>query len=266
MSSNLGMEFLELRLRAMRRWATVVPAVSLLALAGLLFQQAAAADAAAAAESEAAAVLEAALEGAPPSAEQRCAYTRIRIGPDSSKAERFDPSDPENPWTLLSLDGREPTAADLRRFSSKDLDDRIHPLAFDPRDMIREGSWELVSENGVEAVYEFQLQPYEALDERLAEKVIGTLVIDRTEGRLVRIRIENTEPTFVAPLVRITDYAHELRFERDEAVGTDVLVQTITHMRGRAVGVRRLRQDRVIRYEDYVCSDDLLAQPRAEQP
>lgn len=207
-------------------------------------------------ETDAARVLDALLEDAPPAAEQRCAYTRVRIGPDRTKAERYDPSDPKRPWSLLSIDGREPTAAELRRFASKDdLDERLHPLAFDPRVMIRPNSWQLRSENGTEAVYEFRLRAYDDLDERLAEKVIGTLVLDKPANRLVSIRIENTEPTFVAPLVRIAEYAHELRFERDEAIGSDVLVKTITHMRGRAAGLKRLRQDRVIRYEDYVCDD-----------
>jgi hypothetical protein len=192
-----------------------------------------------------------------PMAEERCAYTRIRSDADSLKIERYDPSNPAAPWTLLNLDGHEPTPADLRRYvqRAENRSDRHHPLAFDPRALVRPDSWELRSDNGEEVAYQFRLQPFEDLSARLAEKAIGTLVMSKDDGRLLRIRIENTEPAYPAPLVRINEYAQELRFEHDEAIGADVLVQAVTHLRGRALGMKSLRDDRVIRYEDYVCTD-----------
>jgi len=192
-----------------------------------------------------------------PDAEQRCAYTRIRSDSDSLKIERYDPADPNALWTLLNLDGRNPTPGDLRRYAQRadNRTDRQHPLTFDPSAMVRPGSWKLHSENDVERTYEFRLAPFEELTERLADKALGTLVVDRKDGRLLRIRIENMEPTYVAPLVRITSYAQELRFERDPQIGKDVLVKRVTHMRGRAAGMKQLSDDRVVRYEDYVCRD-----------
>jgi hypothetical protein len=190
-------------------------------------------------------------------AEQRCAYTRVRSDSDSLKIERYDPADPDAPWTLLQLDGREPSSGDLRRYAQRadSRSDRQHPLAFDPTTMVRPGSWELHADKGVERTYHFKLAPFEELTERLADKALGTLVIDRKNGRLLQIRIENVEPTYVAPLVRITSYAQELRFERDPKLGKDVLVMRITHLRGRAAGMKQLKDDRVVRYEDYVCRD-----------
>jgi hypothetical protein len=235
--------------RVMPHLACVPPALGLLAALGV-FSQAATADGP---PDEIAAVL-----GGPlPMAEERCAYTRVRSDADSLKIERYDPSNPNAPWTLLNLDGRDPTAADLRRYVQRadNRSDRRHPLSFDPRDLVRPDSWELRSDNGREVAYKFRLQPFEELNERLAEKAIGTLVMDKDAGHLVRIRIENTEPVYPAPLVRITAYAQELRFEHDEAIGADVLVKAVTHMRGRALGVKSLNDDRVIRYEDYACTE-----------
>jgi hypothetical protein len=204
---------------------------------------------------EVAAVLN--LNDALPMAEERCAYTRVRSDADSLKIERYDPANPEAPWTLLNLDGRDPTPADLRRYAQRDdnRSDRRHPLAFDPRDLVRPDSWELQSDNGGEVAYRFRLRPFEEISERLAEKAVGTLVMSKDDGRLLRIRIENTEPAYPAPLVRVTDYAQELRFERDEAIGADVLVKAVTHLRGRALGLKSLDDDRVIRYEDYACTE-----------
>jgi hypothetical protein len=190
-------------------------------------------------------------------ADQRCAYTRIRSDADSLKIERYDPIDPDSPWTLLNLDGREPTAKDLRRYTqqAEGRSDRQHPLTFDPREMVRPDSWKLHSDTGGERAYRFQLAPFEELTQRLADKAIGTLALDKKDGRLLRIRIENIEPTYVAPLVRINSYAQELRFERDPKLGKDVLVMRVTHMRGRAAGMKQLSDDRVVRYEDYVCRE-----------
>jgi hypothetical protein len=196
-------------------------------------------------------------------AELRCAYTRVRSDSDSLKIERYDPADPQAPWTLLNLDGREPSASDLRRYAQRGdgRSDRQHPLAFDPTAMVRPGSWALHADNGVERTYHFKLAPFEELTERLADKALGTLVIDRKNGRLLQIRIENLEPTYVAPLVRITSYAQELRFERDPKLGKDVLVKRVTHLRGRAAGMKQLKDDRVVRYEDYVCRDAMTWLP-----
>jgi hypothetical protein len=231
------------------RYFVMLPAMGMLTTLGLLSH-----DATADAPPEEVAAI---LNGALPMAEQRCAYTRVRSDADSLKIERYDPANPDAPWTLLNLDGRDPTAADLRRYvqRAESRSDRRHPLSFDPRDMVRPGSWELRSQNGQEIAYQFRLKPFEELNERLAEKAIGTLVLNRADGRLLRIRIENTEPAYPAPFVRITAYAQEMRFEHDEAIGSDVLVKAVTHLRGRALGVRSLNDDRVIRYEDYVCTD-----------
>jgi hypothetical protein len=196
-----------------------------------------------------------------PGAEQRCAYTRVRSDADSLKIERYDPRDANGPWSLLNRDGHEPTVAELRRYraTAGNRTDRRHPLAFDPRAMVRPSSWRLRSDDGDEVVYEFRLRPFEELDERIAEKAIGTLTLNRRDGRLLRIRIENTEPAFPAPLVRVTSYAQELRFERDAAIGTDVLVESVMHLRGRALGVKALSEDRVITYRDYVCAPSVQA-------
>lgn len=224
-----------------------LPAWPVLLLAGWAFG----ADAAAA---EAPLLVKAMLDKAPEAAERRCSYTRTRIEDGNSKRERYDATDPEEPWKLVRVNGREPTAAELRRYARKADDrDRQHPLDFDLREMVDPDHWEVLSETPTEAVFRFRLRPNEDLDERLVEKVRGTLVVDKERLQPVRITIENTEPAYVAPLVRIADYSQELRFEWDETIGAAVLTERETEVRGRALGLRPLREHKIIRYTEYSC-------------
>lgn len=200
------------------------------------------------------ALVRAVLENAVPNAEERCAYTRTRIDGDHSRSERYEPGSVGYPWSLRSVDGRPPNDADLSHYSQGQEDrERRHPLAFDLRSMVQPDGWRLVSETPAEAVYEFRLRAYDDLDERLAEKVLGTLVVDRTTRQPRRISIVNTAPAYVAPLVRIATYTQSLSFRWDDALGMAALEQIETHWRGRALGLKVLQKHELTRYGDYRC-------------
>src|SRR5690606_23228883 len=182
----------------------------------------------------------------------RCSYTRIRIEDGDSKRERYQAGDTDTPWELVQVDGREPTEAELRRYARGAEDrERRHPLDFDLRGMVDPDHWHLRSETATEAVYQFRLRPTDELDERLADKVLGTLVVDKVRLQPVRIRIENTEPAYVAPLVRVAEYSQEMRFTWEPAIGAAVLTETETEWRGRAVGLKVLKRHKLVRYSDY---------------
>jgi len=193
------------------------------------------------------------LDNAPAAAEARCSYTRIRID-DEVRRERYVAGE-EPPWTLLEVDGSPPTSVELRHYARGQSDrDRRHPLAFDLRTMVDPEHWQLRERNGDEAVYEFRLRPNDDLDESLVDKVRGTLIMDTGRHQPVQIVIENTESAYVAPFVRVAEYRQQLDFEWNEAVGAAVLTQTETRVRGRAVGLKVLRRDKLVRYTDYDCT------------
>lgn len=193
------------------------------------------------------------LDNAPAAAESRCSYTRIRIG-DEVRRERYVAGQ-EPPWTLLSVDGSPPTSVELRHYArGQEERDRRHPLAFDLRSMVDSEHWRLRERNGDEAVYEFRLRPNEDLDESLVDKVLGTLIMDTANHQPVRIVIENTDSAYVAPFVRVAEYRQQLDFEWSDVVGAAVLTQTETRVRGRAVGFKVVRRDKLVRYTDYTCT------------
>lgn len=209
---------------------------------------------------EAPLLVKAMLDNAPAAAKERCSYTRTRIEDGESKRERYDAGDPVNPWKLLRVDGREPTAAELRRYERKADDrDRRHPLDFDLRQLVDPDHWELVSESAIEATFEFRLRPNEDLDENLVDKVRGILVVDKARLQPVSITIENTEPAYVAPLVRVAKYVQEMRFRWEDAVGAAVLAETESTLRGRALALKAIREHKITRYTDYQCAAAMAA-------
>ena len=207
---------------------------------------------------EAPVLVKAMLENAPEGAQSPCSYVRTRINGGEVKRERYHAGDMVSAWELLEVNGREPNPAELRRYArDTDHQDRRHPLDFDLRDMVDPDYWRLRSESDEQAVFEFRLRPNEDLDARMMDKVRGVLVVDKERLQPVRITIENTEPVFVAPLVRVADYSQEMRFRWEPAIGAAVLVETETNVRGRAVGLKLLRRHKVVRYSDYQCRGDV---------
>jgi hypothetical protein len=194
------------------------------------------------------------IDNMPVDADERCSYSRTRIGDDGTRIERFRADRPDAPWALVNIDGRPPTVGETLAYSRKAEDrDRRHPLAFDLRSMVSEEGWQLRSESADQTVFEFRLRPTEELDERLVAKVVGTLVVQKSHPQPVHISITNTEPAYVAPLIRVADYSQQLSFRWNDSVGLSVLSQVETTMRGRAAGLKTLRRHKLVLYGDYLC-------------
>jgi hypothetical protein len=78
-------------------------------------------------------------------------------------------------------------------------------------------------------------------------------VVDKARVQPRQIVIENTDPVYAAPFVRVADYRQELLFEWNDNVGAAVLTQADTRWRGRALGLKVLRRHKLVRYLDYAC-------------
>ena len=195
------------------------------------------------------------LANAPQGAEERCSYTRTRIDGDTSRRERYRPGHPETPWVLEKVNGDTPSEDALRHYAEGSGDrQRRHPLAFDLRSMVAADGWALRSESDARAVFEFRLRPTEDIDDALVDKVLGTLVVDKTRRQPVHISIVNTEAAYVAPLVRIASYSQQLSFRWEESLGVAALAEIETRWRGRALGLKTISKHELVRYGDYHCA------------
>ncbi len=195
--------------------------------------------------------------GEPPAdPEQRCAYTRTRIEDDHSKSERYHPGDPKTPWTLEAVNGRAPTDAERQRFARDAGEhDRAHPLGFDLTSMVQPGSWQELRQNDRQAVFQFKLRSTDDIPARVADKAVGTLVVDKSRPQPVRAAIENTGSASIAPFVRVNDFSQKLRFRWDDDLHTPVLTEMETRWQGRAFGLKKLGKHETLRYSHYVCRD-----------
>lgn len=204
------------------------------------------------------ALVEKVLNNALDDAEARCSYTRTKTEDGRSKRERYQ-AGAAIPWRLLAVDGRDPTPAELRHYADgADDRQRRHPLAFDLRAMVEPDQWRQLGDRAGQVSFEFRLRPTEELDARLVDKVRGKLVVDKVRQQPLQIVIENTEPAYVAPLVRVAEYRQEMTFEWDDGIDASVLARAETGMRGRALGLKALRQHKLVEYGDYQCVEPAL--------
>lgn len=203
------------------------------------------------------ALVTAVLANAPTGESARCGYTRESSNNEETKVERYDPSGDGPPWMLLSFNGRPPSTEVQENYADRAEGrlDRQHPLDFDLQDRVEPGTWELVSDDGDQAVFSFRLRldPDENLDVRLLDKISSTITVNKRSAQLERVLIESTEPASVAPLVRITKYRQEFVFRWNEAVNAAVLTEKITRRRGKAA-FKSLNQDKRRTYSDYECA------------
>jgi len=203
------------------------------------------------------ALVSAMLANAPTALADRCGYTRESTNNNESKVEHFDPSRGDAPWTLLSVNGRPPSAELLESYADgaeKRLD-RQHPLEFDLLGRVEPDTWALVRESEDEAVFSFRLRldPDENLDVRLLDKISSTLTLDKHGLQPKRVLIESTGEASVAPMVRITQYRQEFLFVWNDAVDAAALAEKATRRRGKAA-FKSLNQDKRRVYSNYECA------------
>ena len=128
------------------------------------------------------------------------AFTETESGSDGNFVGRHDPRQPEGErWTLLSIDGREPTAeesrdyADRKRGESND-DDHEEDGRIDS--MIEPGSLELVDET--DSYWLFRFMPGDDGSDEMSRKVMermhGTVKIIKDGRYLEYLDIRNTKP------------------------------------------------------------------------
>ncbi len=186
--------------------------------------------------------------------ERDWAYTETSTEEESTYVGRYDPRS-EDPWELLSIDGRKPTDDEARAWrerkgdhrGDRDDDENVE-LKFITPDTIT-----LIEETPEHWLFGFQPKG-DGDDEREIEfmrHIEGRLRVVKDGHYVQSIDMRNSQPIKPAFSVRINTFVTTLTFG-PAADGGPIVPQTIdVHVRGRAMLAVRFDETETIRYTDY---------------
>ncbi len=196
------------------------------------------------------------------------AYTETIAKGERTYVGRFDPSlPPDSRWTLLSVDGREPSAEETADY----LDDKSAAPAGDADNgdeepdreetdedrelvsMIDPDSLVLLEESDEHWLlgFEFAGDGSDKAETKFLASLRGTARIDRVDGRLVFVDIRNEGDVKPAFGVRIREFVTRFDFGRIVTAGVVVPVAVQLRVKGRAYLAVGIDEAETRRFSDF---------------
>ena len=235
----------------------------------LLFWFLAGAGPALASEQDYSDLFESAVEAVTWDLEESWAFTETTSGSDGEHAARYDPRLPEDRrWTLLSVDGREPTEEESAEFLQskseeifdEDFDDDIDQDDDDGRDvdsMVDPGTLQLLEETDDYWLLSFVPTDFDSDDEdaqlghKMLESMSGTVKIAKDGEQLVFIDIHNTKPLRPKVGVKMKEFLTRLEFGPAVADGPVVMKSMDVVVKLSAFLVIRVNERESVRFSDF---------------
>lgn len=168
------------------------------------------------------ALFEKALESITWKFHQDWAFTETEMGSDGNFVGRYDPRHPDGDrWILQSIDGREPTAEESRRYADRKRAERSedgHEEDGDIDNMVDPGSLELVEET--DSYWLLRFVPAhdgggdddDEMGRKVLERMDGTIKIIKDGHYLEYLDIRNTKPIRPKAGVKMTKFLTRLTF------------------------------------------------------
>ncbi len=212
-------------------------------------------------------LFESAVEGVTWDFEETWAYTETASGSDGDYAARYDPRLPEDRrWTLLSVDGRKPTAEETAEFLQgkagglldEDLEeDHDEDDGNDADSMVDPGTLELIEETDDYWLFSFVPTDLDSDDEdveigrKMLESMSGTVKIAKDGEQLVFIDIHNTKPLRPKTGVKMKEFLTRLEFGPAIADGPIVMKSMDVVVKLSAFLVIRVNERESVRFSDF---------------
>ncbi|MCZ6617514.1 MAG: hypothetical protein O7E57_05235 [Gammaproteobacteria bacterium] len=189
--------------------------------------------------------------------ESRCSYTTISTSASEEDVleERFT-ADEDDAWRLVKVNGMDPNAEEIEAYAdaARQRDRRNHPLAFDLQKLAQMDSLRMSSEDADTVTFTFLLRPDEEREnQEFLEKMLGKLIVSKTEHRPVLFILESAKPFSPAPTFKIKEFRQEMRFQYDGTLSTSVVVEIKSHFLAKAFIFKTIKDDRVVKFSDYTC-------------
>lgn len=195
---------------------------------------------------------------------QEWAFTETSTEEDVTSVGRYDPRE-DDPWTLLSVDGREPTADEARDWRSQksdEHDDEVDSEEGDDEDIavrfVSPESLTLIEETGEHWLFGFQpnIDSEDDDEAKFMRHVEGRLTVVK-DGRYVReIDLRNNKPIRPAFSVRINTFVTTLTFGPAADDGPIVPLTVDVRVQGRAMLAVGIDETETIRFSDYEFAGD----------
>ncbi len=213
-----------------------------------------------------AALFERAVDGVTWTLPDNWAYTETRSNKDGTKVARYDPRLAEGErWSLLAVNGREPTVDEIEAFleDKADTDDADDDKSGEEQeqsgsgtrnradDMVSPGSLTLLEESDAHWLLAFQPSGDDEEDARFMEAMNGTVRIAKDNERLDYIDITNDKPVKPTTGVKIREFLTRFEFAPAFADGPVVPVSFRFRIRGRAFLAVGFDESETLEFSDF---------------
>jgi len=186
---------------------------------------------------------------------QEWAFTESVIEDGVTFVGRYDPRLPENArWSLLTVDGREPTAEESDEFQD-DRQDEFHDDDDDNEiDIVDVDTLKLVEETDEYWLFRFIPDMDDDEDDeaqKFMQQVDGTVKIIRDGNYLEYIDMRNKKPIRPVFGVKFSRFLTRLTFGPAGGEGPIVPLSIDVEVRGRAMLVIKIDERESVHYDDY---------------
>lgn len=182
------------------------------------------------------------------------AYIVTSATDDQERIERFDPSMPETPWTLLQVNGHEPEKSDFKDYG-EELENRELPNLPDDfvfSDLVDHNSLTLFSEDDHRARYMFNLKINDEEDAEVAPFLLGELTINKQPAYISAVELMNKEAFSPELGTNILKMHIQIAFEPLGDNGPFFLTSVNEEVEARVFGVMKIAETETISIGDYV--------------
>jgi hypothetical protein len=204
------------------------------------------------------ALFEQALEAVDWSAHERWAFTETASGSDGDLVGRYDPRLPaEKRWTLLSIDGRDPTDQESLQYAERKRDEHHegdHDDNGEIDGMIDPGSLELVEETADYWLLRFVPTDDDGDDDmgrEVLERMDGTVKIVKDGHYLEYIDIRNTKPIRPKVGVKMKKFLTRISFGPAVEGGPIVMKSMDVAIKFSAFLVMRIDETESLSFSDF---------------
>jgi len=186
------------------------------------------------------------------------AFTEIESGSDGEFVGRYDPRSPQGDrWTLVSIDGREPTPEEARRYADRkhgENGEDDHESDSDIDGMVEPGSLELIEET--DDYWLLRFVPTDDSDDddmgrKVLERMDGTVKIVKDGHYLEYLDIRNTKPIRPKVGVKMKKFLTRITFGPAVDGGPIVMKSMDVAIKLSAFLVVRVDETESVRFSDF---------------